>query len=196
MSGVSAIACWGIPEVDKEALRERGIPPMTGLWIASRIQDSESPQLRFSGVEPLYEVCRVVSRDNRDTAYSCFGVEQGTGRVFMAHTVTPSQSVDPGTGFHPCRLVNSSVRSFLDCLELTGKEYDELFGGTSAEGVGHEVPVLDDESLWAIYGKYLELIRKADREAFADPEGYWRHAYWMAWQEFEFRPLPNGRQPF
>jgi hypothetical protein len=101
-------------------------------------------------VRPLYEICRVVSRDNRDTAYSCFGVEQGTGRVFMAHTVKPGRSVDPETEFHPPRLVNSTLRAFIDCVKLAGEEYRDLFGATSAEEVAGEFPDVDDESLWIV----------------------------------------------
>ncbi|GAA3495636.1 hypothetical protein GCM10019016_027360 [Streptomyces prasinosporus] len=192
----SAIDRWDIPDGDKRALKEHKIPPITGLWISCRIQEDASPRLRFEGVRPLYEVCRTVSRDNPDTAYSCFGAEQGTGRVFMAHTVKPEPCVNTGTKFHPCRLVNSTVRTFADCLELAGKEYEELFGATSAEDVVDDTENYDDESLWAIYSKYLELIRDTDPKAFSEPNNYWRHTYWMTWQEFGFPPLRNGRQPF
>ncbi|MFI9342934.1 SUKH-4 family immunity protein [Streptomyces sp. NPDC052773] len=189
------VSDWDIPHDCKLVLRLEGIPAMVGLWITARIQRGSDPKLHFPELDPLYEVCRVVSRWNPDTAYACFGVERGTGRVFRAHPVTPTVQVDPATEFHPARLVNSSVRQFVDCLQLVGAEYMELFGAVSARDVSEDSPG-DDESMWAVYSKYLPLFRAADSEAFEQPESYWRHLYWMTWQEFGFRPLADGSQPF
>jgi hypothetical protein len=183
---------WDIPEEGKGVLRWDGLPAAVGPWVTARLQSGREPELHFPGLDPLYEVCR---RWNPDTAYLVFGVERGTGRVFRAHAVTPTSRVGPATEFHPARLVNSSVREFVKCLHLVGAEYMELFTAVCARDVVEDFPE-DDESVWAVYSKYLPLFRAADSAAFEQAGSYWHHLYRMTWQEFGFRPLADGSRPF
>ncbi|GAA2444939.1 hypothetical protein GCM10010421_40330 [Streptomyces glaucus] len=176
---------WRLPAEAEDALRTAGIPAVAASWKKACIQRGEEPVLRFEGLQPLYEIVRRVSLWNPDRAYSCFGVEAETGRVFQAHPETPTDEVSPRTAFGRPRLVNNSIPSFLRVLDLEIARYVELFGAPSAQHLAEMPETIDpdDEVLWSVSEKYLWRIREIDPEAFDDPQGYWRNLYFETWEQ-------------
>jgi hypothetical protein len=189
---------WRLPAEAKDALRTVGIPAVAASWKKARIQQGKEPVLHFEGLEPLYEVVRKVSLWHPDRAYSCFGIEAETGRVFQAHTAVPAGEVTSQTFFGPPRLVNNSVPSFLKALDFEIAQYVELFGAPSAQHLA-EIPETidpDDEALWTVSERYLWQIRQLDPEAFDDPRGYWRNLYYETWEQVDYLPFRLGPNLF